>query len=59
MPEKFFNIVGQDHSFKSNQLHLDIFQFCFHSFEVYSKDSSKMIGKISGSLELQPVISRT
>ena len=38
-------IVRQDPSdSKSNQLHVDIFQFCFYSFEeVYSVDSSKMI----------------
>ena len=37
--------VGQDPGdSKSNRLHVDIFRFCFHSFEVYSIDSSKMIG---------------
>ena len=37
--------VGQDPSdSESNRLHVDIFRFCFHSFEVYSIDSSKMIG---------------
>ena len=37
--------VGQATSdFKSNRLHVDIFRFwCFHSFEVYSIDSSKTI----------------
>ena len=30
---------------KSNRLHVDIFRFCFHSFEVHSIDSSNMIGK--------------
>ena len=41
-----WGIVGQDPSdSKSNWLHVDIFQFCFHSFEVYSSiDSSKVIG---------------
>ena len=41
-----FGIVGQDPSdSKSNRLHVDIFRFCFHSFEVYSSiDSSKTIG---------------
>ena len=45
MPGKSLGIVGQDPSdSKSNQLHVDIFRFCFHSFEVYSIiDSSKMI----------------
>ena len=39
------NRVGQDPSdSKFNRLHVDIFQFCFHSFEVYSIDSSKMTG---------------
>ena len=29
----------------NNRLHVDIFPFCFHSFEVlYSTDSSKMVG---------------
>ena len=47
---KFLGIVGQDPSdSKSNQLHVDIFWFCFNSFEVYSIDSSKMIGN---SLEI-------
>ena len=41
-------IVGQDRSdSKSNRLHVDIFQFYFHSFEVYSIDSSKMISNFS------------
>ena len=48
VPGKFLDmIVGQDASdSKSNRLHVDIFRFCFHSFEVYSCiDSCKMIGK--------------
>jgi hypothetical protein len=41
---KFLGIVDQDPSdSKSNRLHVDIFRFCFHSFEIYSIDSSKMI----------------
>ena len=33
--------VGQDPSdSKSNRLHVDIVRFCFHSFGVYSIDSS-------------------
>ena len=55
-------IVGQDPSvyFKSNRLHVDIFRFCFHSSEVYTIDSSKMMGKSPYlSLQLQPVISQT
>ena len=46
VPKKFLGIVGQDPSdSKSSQLHVDIFWFCFHSFEVYSSiNSSKMIG---------------
>ena len=44
MPGKILGIVGQDPSdCKSNRLHVDIFRLCFHSFEVYSIDSSKMI----------------
>ena len=45
MPGKFLGIAGQDHSdFKTTRLHVDIFWFCFHSFEIYfSIDSSKMI----------------
>ena len=46
VPGKFLGIVGQDPSdSNSNQLHVDIFRFCFHSFEVHFIDSSKMIGK--------------
>ena len=38
-------ITGQDPSdSKSNRLHVDIFRFCFHSDELYSTDSSQMIG---------------
>ena len=39
-------IVGQDpRDSKSSRLHVDIFRFRFHSFEVYFYiDSSKMIG---------------
>ena len=47
MPGKFLGIVGQDPGgSKSNRLHVDIFRFCFHSFEVYSSvDSSDMISR--------------
>ena len=45
MPGKFLGIVGQDPcDSKSSQLHVDIIRFFFHSFEVYSRYSSKMIG---------------
>ena len=45
VPGKFWGIVGQDPGdSKSNRLLVEIFQFCFHSFEVYSIDTSKMIG---------------
>jgi hypothetical protein len=45
VPGKFLGIVGQDPSdSKSNQLHVETFQFCFHSFETYFVDSSRMIG---------------
>ena len=45
VPGKFFGIVGEDPSdSKSNPLHVDIFRFCFHSFEVLSMDSSKLFG---------------
>ena len=38
--------VGQDPSdSKSNRIHVDIFRICFHSCEVYSIDSSNVIGK--------------
>ena len=45
VPRKFLGIVGQDPSdSKPNRLHVDIFRFCFHSYEVYSSiDSSTMI----------------
>ena len=32
----------------SCRLHVDILRICFHSFEVYSIDSSEMIRKIPG-----------
>ena len=43
LPGKFLGIVGQDPSdSESNRWHMcDIFRLCFHSFEVYSIDSSK------------------
>jgi len=46
MPGKFLGIVGQVPSVcKSSRLHVDILEFCFHSFEVYSSiNSSKLIG---------------
>ena len=45
VPGKFLGIVGQGPSdSRSNRLHVDIFRFCFHSFEVYFIDSSRMIG---------------
>ena len=41
----FLGIVSQDPSdSKSNHFHVHIFQFFFHSVEIYSIDSSKMIG---------------
>ena len=46
VPGNVLGIVGQDpNNSKSSRLHFDIFRFCFHSFEVYSIDSSKMIDK--------------
>ena len=43
---KFLGIVSQDPSdSKCNRLHVDIFRFSFHSFELYSIGSSKTIGK--------------
>ena len=46
MPEKILGIVSQDLiDCKSNRLLVDIFQLCFYSFDVYSIDSSKMIGQ--------------
>ena len=50
VPGKFLGIVGQDPSdSKSNRLHADIFQSCFHSFEVYSCiESSTMTGIFHG-----------
>ena len=44
-PGKFLGIVGQDPcDSKPIRLHVDIFRFCFHSFEGHSIDFSKMIG---------------
>ena len=44
LPGKFLGIVGEDLSDpKSNRLHVHIFRFCFHSYEVYSLDSSKIV----------------
>ena len=46
VPGHFLGIVRQDpNDSTSDRSHVDIFRFCFHSFEVYSRDSSKMIGK--------------
>ena len=43
--EVLLGVFGQDASdSKSNCLHVDIFRFCFNSYEVYSTDSSKMTG---------------
>ena len=45
VPGKFLGIVGKDPSdSKCNQLHVDIFRVCFHSFEVYSIDSPNITG---------------
>ena len=45
--------VGEDPSdSKSNWLHVDIFRFYFHSFEIYSVDSSKLMGKFPEVLNL-------
>ena len=42
VPEKFLGIVGQDlNDSKYDRLHVDIFWFAFHSFEVYSIISLK------------------
>ena len=49
VPMKLVGIVGQDPSdSNSNRLHVDIFQFRFHSFKVYSIGSSKVIGNSIG-----------
>ena len=50
--------VGQDPSdSKSNRLHVHIFRFwCFHAFEVYSIDSSKMTGKLPDVLDFNRFI---
>ena len=53
----FLGIVGQDPSdFKSNRLHVDIFRFFFPSFEVYSIDSSKTMGKFLEVLDFNRLI---
>ena len=53
---KFLGIVAQNPSdSKSNQLHVGIFRFCFHSFEVYSKYSSKMIDKFPEVSNFNPL----
>ena len=61
VPGKRLGIIGQEPSdSKSNRLHGDIFQFCcFHSFEVCSIDSSKMIDKFPEVLNFSKVISWT
>ena len=44
-PGRFLGIIGQNPSVsKSNQLHVVVFWFSFIYIEVYSIDSSKMIG---------------
>ena len=46
VPGKFLGIVSQDPSdSKSNWLHVDIFWFCFYSFEVYLIDSFRMMSR--------------
>ena len=54
MPGKFFKgIDSQDPSdSKSNWLQVDIFRFCFHSFQMYSLDPSKTIGKFCEALNV-------
>ena len=48
MPRKFWGIIESVKILvilnPTGWLHVDIFRFCFHSFEVYAVDSSKMIG---------------
>ena len=45
MSGEIFGIIGQDPSVsKSNQLHVDIFRFFFYLSQVYSIDSSRMMG---------------
>ena len=47
VPRQFLGIGSQDPSdSRSNRQHVDIFRFCFHSFEVYSIDSTKMFSKL-------------
>ena len=51
LPGKFLGMVGQDPSdSKSSRLDIDIFRFCFHSFEVYSIESSKLMGNFFEAL---------
>ena len=46
VPGKLLGIFGQAPSdSRTNRLHVNIYGVCFHSFEVYSIDSSKTIGK--------------
>ena len=45
MSGEILGIIGQDPSVsKSNQLHVDIFRFFFYLSQVYSIDSSRMMG---------------
>ena len=39
-PESFLAVSQDPSDSKSSRSHVDIFWFCFHSFEVYSIDSS-------------------
>ena len=46
VPGKYLGKVGQNPSdSKSNRLHVDVFWFCFHSFEVYTIYFCKIIAK--------------
>ena len=50
LPGRFFSIIGTVS--KSNQLHVVIFWFFFIKIEVYSMDSSKVMGHIPEPLNL-------
>ena len=64
VPGKVLGIVSRSNSLvipNPTGLHVDIFRcWCFHSLEVYSVDSSEMVGRFFEVLmELQPVISQS
>ena len=59
-PGRLLGIIGQNPSVsKSNRLHVVIFRFFFIKFEVYSINSSKMMGNSPEALNYTQLFSQT